>query len=54
MNCCDPYGHCTQGQDCPCREAVHEEQQARRWIGYAMVCIGAIVCAGLLIFGAAL
>jgi hypothetical protein len=33
MNCCDTYGQCTQGRDCPARTGVvlpHQAAHARR------------------------
>ena len=26
MNCCDEYGNCNQGRDCPVRKALAEEK----------------------------
>lgn len=31
MNCCDDYGKCTQGDNCPARETV--AKNARPWVG---------------------
>ena len=34
MNCCDDYGNCNQGRDCPCRKAIIDERNERcvSWI----------------------
>lgn len=29
MNCCDDFGNCTQGRDCPIRNAAIEQRNAR-------------------------
>lgn len=33
MNCCDDYGNCRQGRDCPVRSGGYEPQTpARYWL----------------------
>ena len=36
MNCCDDYGNCNQGRDCPVRKAQQKPDQStefsRKWV----------------------
>jgi hypothetical protein len=41
MNCCDDYGNCTQGRDCPAREARQPMTRKDRWL------LGGIIVADL-------
>ena len=46
MNCCDEYGQCRQGRDCPCRKEVTKES----WDLITTYALTALVCAvGLII-----
>ena len=31
MNCCNAYGTCTQGRDCPAREDQEQIEYPREW-----------------------
>lgn len=37
MNCCDDYGKCTQGRDCPVRIQMQEQQPKRDRIVWVFV-----------------
>lgn len=60
MNCCDEYGNCRQGRDCPLRERRFVEYDTG-WnrldsmlsvIAYGITIVGAIVVTLLLSWGA--
>ena len=56
MKCCDDYGNCTQGRDCPVRYACAVEVDLRRgvrWDYIVGVCLWAALIAvlALIIFG---
>lgn len=38
MNCCDEYGDCNQGRDCPARECKHCQGRGRDASGYPCTC----------------
>jgi hypothetical protein len=56
MNCCDEYGNCKQGRDCPVRYACAVEADLRRGVRWDCI-VGAwlwaalIVVLSLIIFG---
>jgi hypothetical protein len=41
MNCCDEYGNCRQGRDCPCRKEVTKESwdKIAEYLAIGMICI---------------
>lgn len=49
MNCCDEYGNCNQGRDCPVRKAEAEnEKPLVSWIGDAG--LGMLIVLGCSLF----
>jgi len=40
MNCCDDYGNCTQGRDCPARQKPTPADELQRLQGEARVMRG--------------
>ena len=57
MNCCDEYGNCRQGRDCPVRTTVATDVKAAMKFTAILLCVGAIsavIAFGLgLLFGLA-
>jgi len=39
MNCCDEYGNCNQGRDCPCREDVYKDDMDSFVAGAVAFCL---------------
>jgi len=51
MTCCDDFGNCTQGRDCPCRKDVYKDdmnelvKEIEIFCGLALVVIVTILVA---------
>lgn len=50
MNCCDDYGNCNQGRDCPARCGIEDECYELSQLETTMMYI--IIAAGLAIWAA--
>ena len=58
MNCCDEYGNCKQGRDCPMRYACAVEADLRRgvrwdyivgaWLWAALIAVVTVVIFGVI------
>jgi hypothetical protein len=41
MNCCDEYGNCRQGRDCPVRRATPTDQKSKYPLALVATCMAA-------------
>ena len=55
MNCCDEYGNCRQGRDCPIRqireEMAVEDDQDISMLPIIVFVVGIVVAMAILVFG---
>lgn len=45
MNCCDDYGNCTQGRNCPVRKKMLEEGKPQENPVVVLLILAAVLCA---------
>jgi len=49
MNCCNAYGECRQGRDCPARQACElPELETNSYLRYAGCLLQAVICAAVI------
>jgi len=48
MNCCDEYGNCNQGRDCPCRNAM-EPTSWKQILDYCVTALAGIGVVAVLV-----
>lgn len=50
MNCCDEYGNCRQGRDCPVRKQRYEQRQHQdNVVGIALTAVACLCAIALVI-----
>ena len=47
MNCCDEYGNCRQGRDCPVRRATPTDTRSKYPLALVATCIAASAAVSL-------